>query len=247
MKAYAITDVGKKRTTNQDYVYACKEPVGNLPNLFIVADGMGGHKAGDLASRYTVETFIQEVKNSDEKNPISIIESAISVANKALMAKARESIDYDGMGTTLVVATIVDDSIYIANVGDSRLYLINNEIQQITRDHSLVEEMVSMGELDKESARFHEKKNIITRAIGADPMLIADFFEVEYAKGDIILMCSDGLSNMIDDADIRKIVNEGTELSDIANKLIEVANNNGGKDNIAVVLVEPENDEVNVC
>ncbi len=247
MKAYAMTDVGKKRTTNQDYVYASKEAIGNLPNLFIVADGMGGHRAGDLASRYTVETFIEDVKNSDEINPISIIESAIRTANRALMEKASESEEYEGMGTTLVVATVVDRSIYIANVGDSRLYLVNNEIQQITRDHSLVEEMISLGELDKESARLHEKKNIITRAVGADADLIADFFEVEYSAGDIILMCSDGLSNMIEDNNIKNIINEGTDLSDIAHKLIEVANNNGGKDNIAVVLVEPEYDEVNLC
>lgn len=247
MKAYAMTDVGKKRTTNQDYVYASKEAIGNLPNLFIVADGMGGHRAGDLASRYTVETFIEDVKNSDEINPISIIESAIRTANRALMEKASESEEYEGMGTTLVVATVVDRSIYIANVGDSRLYLVNNEIQQITRDHSLVEEMISLGELDKESARLHEKKNIITRAVGADADLIADFFEVEYSAGDIILMCSDGLSNMIEDKNIKNIINEGTDLSDIAHKLIEVANNNGGKDNIAVVLVEPEYDEVNLC
>lgn len=247
MKAYAITDMGKKRTTNQDFVYASSEAVGNLPNLFIVADGMGGHKAGDLASRYTVETFIEDIIQSDEKNPISIIEAAIRTANRALMEKASESEEFEGMGTTLVVATVIDRSIYIANVGDSRLYLVNNEIQQITRDHSLVEEMVSMGELDKESARVHEKKNIITRAVGADIELIADFFEVEYSAGDIILMCSDGLSNMIEDNDIKNIVNEGTELSDIAHKLIEVANNNGGKDNIAVVLVEPEYDEVNLC
>lgn len=247
MKAYSITDIGKKRTTNQDYVYASQEAVGNLPNLFIVADGMGGHKAGDLASRYTVEIFVQDVKYSTEENPISIIESAIRTANLALMEKAAESVEYEGMGTTLVVATIVGKSIYIANVGDSRLYLVNNEIQQITRDHSLVEEMISLGELDKKSARVHEKKNIITRAVGADPDLIADFFEVEYMPGDIILMCSDGLSNMIEDSDIKNIVNEGNELSEIAHKLIEVANNNGGKDNIAVVLVEPEYDEVKLC
>lgn len=239
MKAFAITDVGKMRTTNQDFVFSSMEPVGNLPNLFIVADGMGGHKAGDLASRYTVETFIEDVKKSEDENPITIIESAIRTANRALMEKAMESEEYDGMGTTLVVATIIDNSLYIANVGDSRLYIINNEIMQITRDHSLVEEMISLGELDKEKARVHSKKNIITRAVGAEIELIPDFFEVECSSGDIILMCSDGLSNMIEDKYIKNIVNEGTELSDIAHRLIEVANNNGGKDNIAVVLVEP--------
>ena len=247
MKAFAITDVGKMRTTNQDFVFSSMTPVGNLPNLFIVADGMGGHKAGDLASRYTVETFINDVRNSEEENPISIIEAAIRTANEALMEKAMESDDYEGMGTTFVVATFIEHSLYIANVGDSRLYLVNNEIMQITRDHSLVEEMISLGELDKEKARVHAKKNIITKAIGAEIELIPDFFEVECSPGDIILMCSDGLSNMIEDKDIKNIINEGTELSDIAHRLIKVANNNGGKDNIAVVLIEPGYDEVNLC
>ncbi len=240
MKAYAKTDIGAKRQTNQDYIFCSMQPVGSLPNLFIVADGMGGHKAGDLASRYTVEKFLDSVKGSEAENPISIIEEAVRYANLALMDKAKESIDYEGMGTTLVVATFIDKSLYIANVGDSRLYIVNNEIQQITRDHSLVEEMINLGEIDRKNARTHEKKNIITRAIGVDSEVVADFFEVEYSKGDIILMCSDGLSNMIEDEDMKMIINEGNDVSEIANKLIEVANNNGGKDNISVVLVEPD-------
>lgn len=240
MKAYAKTDIGAKRQTNQDYIFCSMQPVGSLPNLFIVADGMGGHKAGDLASRYTVEKFLDSVKGSEAENPISIIEEAVRYANLALMDKAKESIDYEGMGTTLVVATFIDKSLYIANVGDSRLYIVNNEIQQITRDHSLVEEMINLGEIDRRNARTYEKKNIITRAIGVDSEVVADFFEVEYSKGDIILMCSDGLSNMIEDEDMKMIINEGNDVSEIANKLIEVANNNGGKDNISVVLVEPD-------
>ena len=240
MKAYAKTDIGAKRQTNQDYIFCSMQPVGSLPNLFIVADGMGGHKAGDLASRYTVEKFLDSVKGSEAENPISIIEEAVRYANLALMDKAKESIDYEGMGTTLVVATFIDKSLYIANVGDSRLYIVNNEIQQITRDHSLVEEMINLGEIDRRNARTHEKKKIMTRAIGVDSEVVADFFEVEYSKGDIILMCSDGLSNMIEDEDMKMIINEGNDVSEIANKLIEVANNNGGKDNISVVHVEPD-------
>lgn len=247
MKAYAKTDIGAMRQTNQDYMFCSMQPVGSLPNLFIVADGMGGHKAGDLASRYTVEEFLSSVRQSKAENPISIIEEAVSKANLALMEKSKESIDYEGMGTTLVVATFIDKSLYIANVGDSRLYIINNEIQQITRDHSLVEEMISLGEIDRKNARTHEKKNIITRAIGVDAEVMADFFEVEYSKGDIIMMCTDGLSNMIDDSDIKAIVNDGNDLSEITNTLIDVANNNGGKDNISVVLIEPDYEEVKEC
>lgn len=247
MKAYAKTDIGAKRQTNQDYIFCSMQPVGSLPNLFIVADGMGGHKAGDLASRYTVEKFLHSVRESKAENPITIIEEAVKNANIALMEKAKESIDYEGMGTTLVVATFIDNSLYIANVGDSRLYLINNEIQQITRDHSLVEEMISLGEIDRKYARTHAKKNIITRAIGVDTEVVADFFEVEYAKGDIVMMCSDGLSNMIEDSDIKTIVNDGNDLSEITDTLIDVANNNGGKDNISVILIEPDCEEVKKC
>lgn len=247
MKAYGKTDIGAKRNTNQDYVFCSMQPVGSLPNLFIVADGMGGHKAGDLASRYTVETFLEIVRNSKEKNPITVIEQAVREANTALIKKAKESIDYDGMGTTLVVSTIVEKELYIANVGDSRLYLVNNEIQQITRDHSLVEEMINLGEIDRKNARTHEKKNIITRAIGVDTEIEADFFEVDYEPGDIIMMCSDGLSNMIDDDDMKDIINQGNELSDIAQSLIDTANRNGGKDNISVILVQPDYDEVKTC
>lgn len=244
LKSYAITDVGIKRKSNQDFVFSSDEPVGNLPNLYIVADGMGGHRAGDFASRYTVEAFTDTVRNSREENPISIIDEAVNVANLALIDKASENVEMKGMGTTLVVATVIGDSIYIANVGDSRLYLVNEEIQQITRDHSLVAEMVNMGEIDKKSARTHEKKNIITRAIGADSELVADYFEIEYSSGDIILMCSDGLTNMVEDEDIKNIINKGEELDLTAHKLVDTANNNGGKDNISVLLVRLNHDEV---
>ncbi len=237
MKAFALTDVGMKRTSNQDYVFYSIDAVGHLPNLFIVADGMGGHKAGDIASRFTVETFLESVRESNADNPITIIEEAITKANLSLMQKAQSSEEMEGMGTTLVVATIYGNSMYVANVGDSRLYIINNNIQQITRDHSFVEEMVSIGELDKESARYHEKKNIITRAVGATENLVADFFEVELADNDRILMCSDGLSNMLNDSELKSLVNKGTDITDTVHKLIEAANNSGGKDNIAVVLI----------
>ncbi len=241
MRAYAKTDIGVNRNTNQDYVFCSMQSIGNLPNLFIVADGMGGHKAGDFASRYTVEMFLESVGNSKEENPISIMEEAIKIANISLIQKSRESIEREGMGTTFVVATIYGNSIYIANIGDSRLYLVNQDtIQQITRDHSLVEEMISMGELDRKNARTHSKKNIITRAIGADSEVVPDFFEVEYQKGDIVLMCSDGLSNMIDDDDMKEIINGEGSLQDKVMKLIDTANENGGRDNISVVLVTPD-------
>lgn len=238
MRAYAATDVGRVREVNQDYIYCSLKPVGKLPNLFLVADGMGGHKAGDLASRYTVETLIENIENSHSDNPITIINDAIVNANKLLLMKAAESEEYSGMGTTLVVCTIIGESMYVANVGDSRLYLYDGKLSQITRDHSLVEEMVALGKLNRDEARRHEKKNVITRAIGGAKEVMADFFEAELTAGNRIIMCSDGLSNMVDDSEIEQIMSSDLAIEDKTRKLLDRANENGGKDNIAVVIVE---------
>lgn len=242
MKAVAATDVGRLREVNQDYVFCSDKPIGNLSNLFIVADGMGGHKAGDLASRFTVDSFVDTIKGLTSTNPITLIEEAIRSANEQLIKKSKESDEYTGMGTTLVVATIDGDMLYIANVGDSRLYIYNadlNQITQITRDHSLVEAMISMGEIDRKDARKHEKKNIITRAIGGMDNILADFFDVKLNSNDLILMCTDGLTNMLEDEEIKKILKTGNDIRECADMLIEKANNNGGKDNIGVVLIKP--------
>ena len=211
---------------------------GKLPNLFIVADGMGGHKAGDLASRFTVETLINNIKNSSSDNPITIINDAIVNANTLLLEKAAESEDYEGMGTTLVVCTIIGESMYVANVGDSRLYLYDGKLSQITRDHSLVEEMVALGKLNRDEARTHKRKNVITRAIGGGKEVMADFFEAELTAGNRIIMCSDGLSNMVDDGEIEQILSLNLPIEDKAKRLIDMANESGGADNIAVVIVE---------
>ena len=221
-----------------------------MPNLFIVADGMGGHKAGDYASRYTVETIEREIKASFEKNPSIIIKKAIQTANKEIRQRAAEDPNLYGMGTTVVVATVIGRYLQVANVGDSRLYVANSrEIRQITRDHSLVEEMVRLGGLKREEARLHPDKNIITRAIGAMDTVEVDFFTVELNPTDCILMCSDGLTNMVEDQQILQILNQfpgDKTLVETAHALIDAANENGGKDNIGVVLVRPyAADEVN--
>lgn len=248
MKSCCVTDVGQKRTMNQDFVYASEEPVGNLPNLFVVADGMGGHKAGDFASRYTVEVILKSVRANRERNPIKIIRTAIETANTRVLEKAREDENLSGMGTTVVAATVLGRYIYVANVGDSRLYLIRDKIQQITKDHSLVEEMVRIGEIDRAQARNHPDKNIITRAVGVRSRVSIDFFDIRLEKEDTVLMCSDGLSNMIEDEEIEKIIKDGRhQLPEIALELVERANRNGGKDNIAVVLIEPLVCEVEEC
>lgn len=239
MKAYAATNVGLERSINQDYIYYSLDKIGCLPNLFVVADGMGGHKAGDIASRFTVENLVTLIRESKEKDLISIINNAILDVNERLFDKASESADYEGMGTTLVVATIRDKLLKVANVGDSRLYIINDDITQITRDHSLVEEMVSLGKLDRKAARTHEKKNYITRAIGGEKNVEAEMFSVDLKPGDKIIMCSDGLSNMVEDNDILNIVRHSDSLEEAVEGLIKTANDNGGKDNISVIIIEP--------
>ena len=239
LKTFSITDIGRKRKLNQDYVFTSERVIGNLPNLFIVADGMGGHKAGDYASKYTVETICHCIERSLEKNPTLILQKAIEMANAHIRRKASEDSSLEGMGTTVVAATCLGRYLQVANVGDSRLYIVNDKIKQITRDHSLVEEMVRMGGIDREEARNHPDKNIITRAIGASDTVEVDFFTVELSPGDTVLMCSDGLTNMLEDEEIRMILSGQTDLSEKARKLIEAANAHGGKDNIAVVLIEP--------
>lgn len=239
LKTFSITDIGRRRKLNQDFVYTSEQPVGNLPNLFVVADGMGGHNAGDYASRFTVETIVEEIGKAAETNPVRILRSAIEVANGRLREKALQDSAMAGMGTTLVAATCVGEELQVANVGDSRLYLVNRKIIQITQDHSLVEEMVRMGGIDRETARNHPDKNIITRAIGAGSTVDVDFFTVALEAGDIILMCSDGLTNMLEDEEIRMILNGQRDIVEKAEELVKAANNNGGKDNIAVILIEP--------
>ena len=227
MKTFSMTHIGRRREMNQDYMYTSENAVGKLPNLFLVADGMGGHKAGE---------------------PVAAMKEAVEAANRGLLEEAGRDAAKAGMGTTVVAATVIGDHLHVANVGDSRLYLINHEaIRQITRDHSLVEEMVRLGEMDKADAKDHPDKNIITRAVGVVPELSVDFFEVELKPGDTVLMCSDGLTNMIEDEEIKKIVLGQRDIVEKAEKLIDTANENGGKDNITVVLIEPFSDEVKEC
>lgn len=240
MKAFSITDIGQKRELNEDYVYISETSVGNLPNLFIVADGMGGHNAGDYASKYTVETIVQSIRKSVETDPQTLIEQAIKEANTYIRNQSLTNEHMSGMGTTVVVATCAQDELLAANIGDSRLYVIRDEeMVQITTDHSLVEEMIHMGGIDRKSARNHPDKNIITRAVGVKDQVQADFFTVDIFQGDIILMCSDGLTNMLDDNEIRQIIRNGRDVVDKAGSLIQAANDHGGRDNIAVILVQP--------
>lgn len=237
MKTFAITDVGQARDMNQDYMFASENPIGNLPNLFVVADGMGGHNAGDVASRLAIETLVRWIlEHTEETNPLIIFQKAIEEVNGELLELSQNNEQLQGMGTTMVAAVLDGDILYVANVGDSRLYVVEEDIKQITRDHSLVEEMVRRGELSKEEARNHPNKNIITRAIGTSAQIAVDCFEEKITKGTTILLCSDGLTNMIEDTGIFSIITEAPDLETAGKRLVAVSNLNGGKDNITVVL-----------
>ena len=245
LKTFCLTDIGKKRTMNQDFVYTHEEPIGNLPNLFVVADGMGGYNGGGYASSYTVEVIKKVVEALPETNPRKIFEAAIIMAYQEIRKKALESTELEKMGTTVVVATVIGDVLQVANVGDSRAYVVSkNDIRQITEDHSYVEEMIKVGSLDRESARNHPQKNIITRAVGADETISPDFFTVKLKKGDLVLMCSDGLTNMLEDEEILMILKSEKDIVSKVEKLIKAANNNGGKDNVAVIVIDPYGESV---
>ena len=239
MKYYAMTDVGRRREMNQDYVYATGQPIGPFPNLLVVADGMGGHKAGDFASKFTVEVVKREIAGSRSRKPEKVMHDAIQVANRELIRVVSRDVKLEGMGTTLVVATVIGDTLYFANIGDSRLYLIDDNIKQLSKDHSLVEEMVRLGGIKAEDARNHPDKNIITRAMGVKDEAEADFYEFRIKRGDKILMCTDGLSNMVEDEDMFGLVKGSRDVVEAVQMLIDRANSNGGRDNIGVVLAEP--------
>ena len=247
MKTFSMTDTGISREMNQDYCFASDTAVGNLPNLYIVADGMGGHKAGEYASRYTIERIVASVSRNPGDEPVAILRAAISKANELLIMEAREDESKHGMGTTVVAATIIGNKMIVANVGDSRLYVVGKSIRQITRDHSLVEEMVRLGGMDATQAKEHPDKNIITRAIGATDSVEPDFFEVELEQNDSVLMCSDGLTNMVDDNEIGHIIHSRPTVEAQVGTLIDTANQNGGRDNITVIIMKPFSDEVKEC
>ena len=237
--SYGVTDRGLKRQLNQDRVYVRDTAIGPLPNLYIVADGMGGHNAGELASAICVRVIEEELNALGGVAPEIALERAIKAANLSIWRQAQTMEGCKGMGTTVVVATCFADELLVANVGDSRAYICADVIQQISVDHSLVEEMVQMGGLDRNRARTHPDKNIITRAIGALRDVDVDLFRVSLEEGDTVLLCSDGLTNMVEDERITQVLLGEGALKEKAHKLVDEANDNGGRDNISVVLVRP--------
>ncbi len=239
MNTFSITDTGRLRTSNQDRILCESEAVGNFPNLFLVADGMGGHRAGDTASRICVEAIATQIRQTDQVTPVSALVEAVEKANREIYHQSEQHMELRGMGTTLVGTTIIDRTAFIVNVGDSRLYRLRERLEQITVDHSLVEEMVKSGEIQKEEMRTHPNKNIITRALGTDTSVRPDCFEIDVKEGDVLLLCSDGLTNMVDDLTIESVLQEEADsLERAGNILVDRANNAGGKDNISIVLIQ---------
>ncbi|MCR5354105.1 MAG: Stp1/IreP family PP2C-type Ser/Thr phosphatase [Lachnospiraceae bacterium] len=235
-----MTDTGLARSKNQDAVYATDDRIGILPNLYVVADGMGGHKAGEYASTYALDQIKIVASNANGSGPVQVLNQAITTANAAVYGKATQDADKVGMGTTVVAATIDGNQLTVANVGDSRLYLCRDRrLEQITVDHSIVEEMVNNGQLSRNLAKDHPKRNFITRAVGAEPQVRVDFFEEDLKANDLILLCSDGLTTMVDENDIAEIITRDVALDKRVEELVTRANANGGMDNITVILIDP--------
>lgn len=237
MNAYGRTDKGKRRSSNQDSIFLTTDTIGPLPDLFIVADGMGGHAAGDFASSYAIRVVTDFVRKSTIRNPISLLKRAFVVASNAVYKEAEKDRDKAGMGTTMVACVVLQDQLHVANIGDSRLYVIDDDIRQITMDHSLVEELIRSGQLDRNMGRNHPEKNIITKAMGSRDEAVPDFFQISVSPGSRILLCSDGLSNMVEDDEIRDIVMENPSEEAAVSALIQKANYYGGNDNISAIVI----------
>jgi protein phosphatase len=243
MQAYARTDIGCVRKMNQDVYFYTTQPIGPLPNLFIVADGMGGHRAGDFAARYAIDVCVESIKNCSHASPIKALDEAVKLANSMVFEKSETNAEYQGMGTTMVLCFIESGQLYVANVGDSRLYLLGDGFSQVTEDHSYVAAMVRAGEITEEEARFHPDKNMITRAIGVCDTVRIDYFEVDLKSGDRILLCSDGLTNMVSDQEIGEILDQESPQQAV-DDLVERAIDYGGADNITAIVVVPGEEEV---
>ena len=237
-EAALSTHVGMKRKQNQDAA-AIIEGMG----LFILADGMGGHQGGEIASQLCVETVIEHFKKNNNQNSATVLHQSILQANQAIFDRSKTETQLRGMGTTSTVMKLTDDGMaHIAQVGDSRAYYWNSQgIWQLTQDHSLVQEKLRAGLIQRDQMKTDEMKNVITRSVGYEPGLKVDVYRFPIQSGDGFLLCSDGLSNPVSDALMFDILDEsshsGVDLSDTANRLVEAANQRGGDDNVTVVLV----------
>ena len=241
MQFWGLSDPGCVRKQNQDAYHM--EQLDRNTLLCVVCDGMGGAKSGNVASSLAVDVFVQEVKRTwkplmDQEKVDQMLQSAVKLANFTVFDQAAQFEEFDGMGTTLVAVLIKGKKATVVNVGDSRAYGISRKgIQQISKDHSLVQMMVERGELKPELAKTYPGKNFITRAIGTETFVMSDIFHLDVAKGDYILLCSDGLSNMMDDQEILFEVVHGVNKQACCQRLLDIAKNRGAPDNVTSVLV----------
>ncbi len=242
MRIFSKTDKGMVRDNNQDAFFAGK--LGEDCFFAIVCDGMGGANAGNVASETAVkklsEYIIKSYRKSMTNGDLSkMLKNAVESVNILIYDKALKNPELNGMGTTAVIAVVQGNNVVIAHVGDSRAYLVNEEITQITRDHSVVQSLIESGKLSAVEAKNHPRKNVITRAIGAEESVSAECDELTLNKGDSLLLCTDGLSNFTETDDIKKAFSVG-DISLVAERLIDIANKNGGRDNITAVVLNAE-------
>lgn len=235
------TDIGRKRKTNQDSI--CIE---HALHFFAVADGMGGHNGGDIASQLSVKMMPEYLTQNPLKDPNVQMKELICAINMAILSKAKEEPELTGMGTTIAAIRFSGPQLTIGNVGDSRVYMVNNQnIYQLTRDHSFVQEKLNMGIYSREQASLDPQKNVLVRSVGFEADLQVDVFNYRISKNDIFLVCSDGLHGRVSDSDILHIIQKNipnpgncseADVDKTVKELIQQANNNGGHDNISVIL-----------
>ena len=242
MKSAFRCETGFVRESNQDAVFCSDTPLGSLPNLYIVADGMGGHRAGDIASQETIRVLTDFIRTAPASGsaPDEILDRALKAANSHVYRLATEQAEYMGMGTTFVGAVVTEKEVCIANVGDSRLYCLyadSRGLERITEDHSVVQELIKAGEITEEEAKIHPSRHMITRALGTDSEVQVDFFQLPRAGVRKLLLCSDGLTNMVEDEEIRCILQRTQEAEETAQQLTEAALAAGGRDNISVIIL----------
>ncbi len=233
---YGLTDAGKVRTNNEDYFLLNEEK-----GVFVIADGMGGHNGGEIASRIAVESFWTYVQSELHENSViaQVVCNGIRQANREVFKKAQSDKTLRGMGTTMDVCFFKDAQLITFHVGDSRIYRFRGgTLQQLTTDHSFVEHLIESGEITREEAAVHPNRNVITRAVGSEPTVLIDVAEHEVASGDRYFMCTDGLSNLVSDSEIAEVLNSNIPLKEQAERLISIANEKGGTDNSTVLIIE---------
>lgn len=247
MKYSAVSDAGVIRDVNEDSYDVLDMGYPEKPAFFLVADGMGGHNAGEIASNTAVK-FVKEyiINNSeelfspDDNKIMESIEKILWEANSLLRQKSRDDNKCEGMGTTFILACIFNGKIYVGHVGDSRAYIIRGEnIIRITEDHSYTEELVKLGRITREQAEEHPGKNVITRALGCKDDIDVDKYVHDIFAGDTIVLCTDGLSNKLGETDIARIVIDSRNPEEASRVMIDMANRLGGEDNVTVIVVQP--------